>query len=174
MERGWWMMLCLRIECYWYLRMKRKMKTTRVRLMLKPRILNLYTSLENYYLLYISSSIDNFVSRWHAVCRQPRRWWWSWGSKIIMEKMKAVEDFAADGCSYSIGFGRTPCCRQFSLENYPEMKGCCNELTKRGRDLEVTDFCDAFNQHTHQALHSTLAYTWRPPARVYSSYFHQG
>lgn len=48
-----------------------------------------------------------------------------------------IELFAAQGCSCTFGHGGSPCCKQFSVTHYREMRTWCQEMTRDERDKVI-------------------------------------
>lgn len=88
-----------------------------------------------------------------------------------LEQAHCTEEFAKNGCRCSTGPGGTPCCRQFPVEHYRNMRDWCAELTKEQREMVLKGQIMAMTSTT-----ATTTYRHQPHQRQreHTTYRHQG
>ena len=74
-----------------------------------------------------------------------------------MHEVESVAMFAQDGCSCNLGAGDSPCCRDFSVDHYNEMRCWCAEMTREKRDLVLKAQIMAMTNRSTLTQH-TLCY----------------
>ena len=127
---------------------------------------------KNQYLFTCNFDTESLISDHQATIHQ--------AAQVLLElrnldvdELQATEQFQAGGCSCDLGLGGTPCCQQFSVSHYRDMRTWCAELTKDQRDCMVKGQLLAMTSATSLTKHSTTNHQ-EARKREHSYYYHQG